>query len=219
MKPCKSKALASLPKWKDLLERTNGGEGLLDIVAMAVAIAAGDENVYQDLKERILKQGHKDPDTVPALLARLEAVADMRQSIKAQANFTGTDIYTEMAGKIADAVAKEHSLDFSLKSLEKVDSLLHGAKQRTEKEKKRLAESLGYYVGEVLIRETGGQWCAEDPSADSIKPTSLVVEIAADAGSITAKPLVRCRKRIENGKADGVAVWAGVVVATQKGAI
>ena len=151
MKSCKSKALASLPKWKDLLERTNGGEGLLDIVAMAVAIAAGDENVYLDLKERILKQGDKDPDTVPALLARLEAVADMRQSIKAQANFTGTDIYTEMAGKIADAVAKEHSLDFSLKSLEKVDSLLHGAKQRTEKEKKRLAESLGYYVGEVFI--------------------------------------------------------------------
>ena len=70
-------------------------------------------------------------------------------SIMAELNVMITNIFREMAGAIANAVAEEHGLDFSLKSLDKVDALLHQAKQQKKKEKEMLAEVLGYYVGEV----------------------------------------------------------------------
>lgn len=117
-----------------------------------------------------------------------------------------------LAGIAAKCIAKEFRLDFSNESLEAVDCILDCVKDW--RSSKMLVMSLGCYVGEILIRETGGRWCA---AADYEGPLwTTWVEVPADSGTVKADPFVRCRKRLKNGKADNVAVWAKLVMAMHK---
>jgi hypothetical protein len=120
-----------------------------------------------------------------------------------------TDRFIEQALESAKCIAQD--LDFSLKSLEHVDTLLHKAKTWKKNRKGILVECLGCYVGEVLVRETGGRWRLDEQNAQSLEAHWVEVP-----GNITANPFVRCRKRIQKGESDGVAAWAKVLVAMQK---
>jgi hypothetical protein len=114
-----------------------------------------------------------------------------------------------MAGIAAKSIAKEFKLDFSHDSLEVVDCILDCVKDW--RSSKLLVMSLGCYVGEILIRETGGRWCAEENYAGPLWTTW--VEVPSKSGTIKADPFVRCRKRIKNGKASGIALWVKDIIA------
>ena len=122
-----------------------------------------------------------------------------------------TKTFVEKAEAIATAIAQELHLDFSLQSLETVDSMLHDARHWKKWDKDNLVERLGCYVGKVLIGETGGQWCDEAQNARSLDASWVEVP-----SGIRVNPFVRCQKRIENGESDGVAVWAKVLVVTAR---
>jgi len=116
-----------------------------------------------------------------------------------------------LAGIIAKHTAETFGLDFSVQSMETVDSVLNEVNDWSKAGKNMLVISLGCYIGEILVRETDGRWCAEEDYAGPLWKTW--VEIPSESGTITADPFVRCRKRIKNGKADGVAVWVKVIIA------
>ncbi len=137
---------------------------------------------------------------VPTDLYEGMAVIDVPPAVNESGQ--ATDDFQHRA-KLAEGIANGFGFDWSLKSLEKVDSMLHAAKGWKKTSKEILANALGCYVGEVLIRETGARWCAE------------WLEVPADSGNITANPFMRCWKRIEDGSASGVTQWAAVLVATK----
>ena len=118
----------------------------------------------------------------------------------------------EIAECVAKHVAEEFGLNFSDESLEAVDSVLDNVKDW--RSCKMLVMSLGCYVGEILIREAGGRWCSEEEFTPPL--SNAWIEIPTESCTVTANPFVRCLKRIKNGKADGVAVWAKFVMAMNK---
>ena len=120
-----------------------------------------------------------------------------------------TENVTEKARQVAEAMGKDFGLDFSVESLKKVDTMLHRARRWKREAKDMLVEEAGCYVGEVLVRKTGGQWCIDEKYKESMG-TNLVLELP---GNITASPFGGCRKRVEHGESDGVEVWARAVVA------
>lgn len=122
-----------------------------------------------------------------------------------------TEERIERAQRLAEAVANHFNLDFSVESLKEVDRLLHEARGWQRETKSTLVEGLGFYVGEVLARETEGHWCIKDDFKESMG-TSLVLEVPGGPGGMILSPLGRCWKRIEHGESDGVEVWARVVV-------
>jgi len=96
--------------------------------------------------------------------------------------------------------------------VERVDNLLHRARRWQPETKNNLVEGLGSYVGEVLVREAGGRWCINEEQGNWMG-TSLVLEFPGGPVGMIVSPLGRCWKRLEHGEADGVEVWARVVVA------
>ena len=119
-----------------------------------------------------------------------------------------------LTGVIAKQTAETFELDFSVKSLEEVDSMLDDAKNWKQKTKDMLVIATGCYIGGILIRETGGRWCNEEEYTPPL--SNAWIEIPSKSGTVTANPFVRCQKRIRNGKADGVAVWTKFLVAMDK---
>ena len=129
-----------------------------------------------------------------------EGLTDIDVPVAEGASGQTTDDFQHRA-KLAEGIANEFGFDWSLKSLEKVDSMLHAAKGWKKTSKEILANALGCYVGELLIRKTGARWCAD------------WLEVPAESGNITANPFMRCWKRIEDGATSGVTTWAAVLVA------
>ena len=78
-----------------------------------------------------------------------------------------------------------------------------------------LAKSLGCYVGEVLVRETGARWHAKEQDAKGGEASSFL-QFPRILAALPWRRFVRCCKGIKNGAADGIAVWAGLLVAMQK---
>ena len=74
----KIEVLEDLPRWKVFVAKyvANHAEDFLSIILAAVAMAADDESVYNDLMQRILKENDKNPDTVPTLFARLQKLTN-----------------------------------------------------------------------------------------------------------------------------------------------
>jgi hypothetical protein len=124
----------------------------------------------------------------------------------------------EMAGCVANHVAEEFGLNFTVQSLETVDSVLDNVKDWmkdwSKAGKNMIVISLGCYVGEILIREMGGRWCSEEEFTPPL--SNAWIEIPSESRTITANPFIRCQKRFKNGKADGVAVWAKLLLAMHK---
>lgn len=117
----------------------------------------------------------------------------------------------EIAEVCAKYIAKECGLDFSVESLATVDVLLDEAKNWEQAGRDMFVLVMGCYVGEVLIGALGGHWCSDEDHASLL--WNARVGIPAHSDRIKANPFVRCRKRLQNGEADGVAVWAKVLAA------
>jgi len=119
------------------------------------------------------------------------------------------------AAWIAKALASSgYRTDFSAASLWEVDRFLDeqapgGKPTRWGLLSRDLGTrlfSLGAYVGEVVRREVGGEWHADDddPSAE------VNASVRLPDGSVIW-PVQRVMKRLRNGEEDGIAVYASVL--------
>jgi len=104
----------------------------------------------------------------------------------------------------------EVELDFSLESLKYVDDVLENMRKRKHEPTPECMSYLGQYVGEVLIRQTGGRWITDDQAKMG---DCKIVEIP-DFGY--ANPIGKCWKRLSNGATDGVQFYCRVVVGMQE---
>jgi hypothetical protein len=104
----------------------------------------------------------------------------------------------------------EVELDFSLESLKYVDDVLENMRKRKHEPTPECLTYLGHYVGEVLIRQTGGRWVTDDQAKMG---DCKIVEIP-DFGY--ANPIGKCWKRLNNGATDGVEFYCRIVVGMQE---
>jgi len=107
----------------------------------------------------------------------------------------------------ADTIRADFNLDFSLESLEQVDEVLGSLGDCGDELSARAAYMFGCYVGEVLVRQAGAAWMAQEDMKE-LFGAPLVLQ----AGPVTASPFVRCHRRLES-EGDSVEVWGRLVVA------
>jgi hypothetical protein len=111
------------------------------------------------------------------------------------------------AAQQVDGVA----LDYSAASLEDVDRIIEGFRQEGLSVE-QIADTLfgfGCYVGEVVIRNLGGQWKAGDGVGVAVFDESdLLVELAERNA---CNPIGKVFKRFENGEADSVVLFYKMV--------
>jgi hypothetical protein len=116
----------------------------------------------------------------------------------------------ENAVKFADemvAAAAEISgvkLDYSVASLEEVDRIIEGLRQDgcTSDQVGETLFGFGCYLGEVLVRQAGGQWRnAADTSMADFAGFPLVVQLGDDS---FCNPIGKTFKRLENGEEDNL---------------
>jgi hypothetical protein len=116
--------------------------------------------------------------------------------------------YEEEAGNflsVMGEVASELRLDYSVESLQRLDQFI--AENFEPAGSKAIADSLpqgiGCYVGEVIIRNLGGEWSEED------KP-----EIVGIAALEPIQPIEKAHRRFQNGRQDSLA-WYYHAIAKQ----
>jgi len=93
--------------------------------------------------------------------------------------------------------------DFSIRSLDMIDTRIEHFRQEGETSGSMPATmtALGIYVGEVIRRTLGrGEW------VEGVNSYRLEI------GSIVAHPISKCMKRLDDGPADSVRVFAEVIV-------
>lgn len=109
---------------------------------------------------------------------------------------------------IATALSSSgYKADFSLESLREIDRFFdEHSKDGQAVPGGLLAEqlgsrlfALGSYVGEVILRAYGGEWCADDNDPEG----ELNIEVVLPNGAILW-PVQRAAKRFENGPEDGI---------------
>lgn len=95
-------------------------------------------------------------------------------------------------------------LDYSIESLKAVDEIIEGMRQdgcTTD----QIAETLfgfGCYVGEVFVRQAGGQWRnTAKTSMAQFAGVPLVVELGKETW---CNPIGKVFKRLENGEGDSL---------------
>lgn len=113
----------------------------------------------------------------------------------------------------AEKTRQEFDLDYSLDSLRRVDELLASLGDCEDDLAGEAAYMMGCYVGEVLVRQTGGEWAVEED-----KKQVFGSPLFLRAGHIQASPITRCFKRMKS-DSDGVEVWGRLLVAIASGGI
>jgi hypothetical protein len=98
-------------------------------------------------------------------------------------------------------------LDYSVASIEQVDAIIEGMRQEGHTPE-TMAESLysfGCYLGEVLVRQAGGQWReatkAELPTLAGLLP---LVQLATGGA---CNPIGKVFKRLQNGPAENLVAF------------
>ena len=96
------------------------------------------------------------------------------------------------------------TLDYSVKSLAKVDRIIGGFHDDGVTVEQIAATVFGFgcYVGEVFVRNAGAKWrAATQEEIDNIYGVPLIVELDKDT---TANPIGKVIKRLENGEEDNI---------------
>jgi hypothetical protein len=96
------------------------------------------------------------------------------------------------------------TLDYSVKSLEEVDRII-GRFHEQGKTVEEIAETvfgLGCYVGEVFVKNVGGSWlAATQEEIENVYGVPLIVQLK---NQVTANPIGKIIKRLENGDEDNI---------------
>jgi hypothetical protein len=111
----------------------------------------------------------------------------------------------------AEKTRQEFNLDYSLDSLRRVDELLASLGDCGDDLAGEAAYMMGCYVGEVLVRQAGGEW-----TVDEDKKQVFGSPLLLRAGHIQASPITRCFKRMKS-DSDGVEAWGRLLVALASG--
>lgn len=96
------------------------------------------------------------------------------------------------------------TLDYSVKSLKIVDKIVGGFHSEgvTVQAIAETVFGFGCYVGEVLVRHAAGTWrAATQEEMDTIYGVPLIVVLS---GGVTANPIGKVIKRLENGDIDNI---------------
>jgi len=103
--------------------------------------------------------------------------------------------------------AEGYSLDFSIQSLEMIDTRIEHFRHEGETADSMPATmtALGIYVGEVLRRTYGrGEW---------VEDSRLGPWPVLKLDGIEANPIGKCMKRLDDGPADSVKAFAEAIIA------
>jgi membrane-anchored protein YejM (alkaline phosphatase superfamily) len=114
------------------------------------------------------------------------------------------DIIVEQANEISNV-----DLDFSPESLREVDAIIENFK-REKQNPDSISSTLfcfGCYVGEVFVRNSGGEWrrAAEFPQL----PTNAPMVVRLPSGMIV-NPIDKIVKRLINGEVDSIVYFYNV---------
>jgi hypothetical protein len=116
-------------------------------------------------------------------------------------------IYADFIAQQALKVSKV-KLDYSPKSLEKVDDIIEGFRRegQTSSQISATLFSFGCYVGEVFVRHAGAKWKDVDqtPMKEFAGGAPIVVELPS--GTV-CNPIGKIVKRLENGQVDSLAYF------------
>ncbi len=113
------------------------------------------------------------------------------------------------------------TLDYSLKSLEDVDSILAEFVERGSERTAEVTACAGFYAGEVFVRNFGFRWKGpeENPLREMYDtPPALAFSIAAPGTDGNTFIVNKAFKRVENGEEDSLAFFATAVLADVRGA-
>lgn len=106
-------------------------------------------------------------------------------------------------------------LDYSVRSLEDVDSILAHFEERGSERTAEVTACAGFYAGEVLVRHHGFRWTVSDDFPDLDVPDVLKFAIIGPSGS--ALSIVnKAFKRVENGDEDSLAFFATYILASER---
>ncbi|MFJ4225874.1 hypothetical protein [Microbacterium sp. NPDC089695] len=108
-------------------------------------------------------------------------------------------------------------LDFSVRSIADVDSILTHFEERGSERTAEVTAASGFYVGEVFVRHLGFRWVVANDFPHLNVPEALnfaVVSPTSGAYNIVNKAF----KRVENGDEDSLAFFAQYIVANESAA-
>jgi hypothetical protein len=124
--------------------------------------------------------------------------------------------HAELAVQAARAVSRVR-LDYSVRSLERLDGIIEGFRREriTADQAPETLFTLGCYLGEVIIRECGGEWrIVSETSLGPVSDSRLVVQL--DSGGV-ANPIGKVFKRLHNGRVDSLPFFYRVLAAQAAG--
>ncbi|MEV4738251.1 MULTISPECIES: hypothetical protein [unclassified Microbacterium] len=109
-------------------------------------------------------------------------------------------------------------LDFSLRSLADVDSILTHFEERGSERTAEVTAASGFYAGEVLVRTLGLHWVLANDFPELNVPEVLNYAVVSPHGSGTYNIVNKAFKRVENGDEDSIAFFARAIVAQENAA-
>lgn len=108
------------------------------------------------------------------------------------------------------------TLDYSVRSLEDVDSILAEFEERGSERTAEVTACAGFYAGEVFVRNHGFRWHApeENPLMQEFDaPRALGFAISAPGDDAQSNIVNKAFKRVENGDEDSLAFFGRFLLA------
>ncbi|MCM3658457.1 hypothetical protein M3147_14465 [Agromyces mediolanus] len=106
-------------------------------------------------------------------------------------------------------------LDYSIRSLADVDSILTHFEERGSERTAEVTAASGFYAGEVLVRNHGFRWVAVNDFPELDIPEVLHFSIASPTSGGTYSIVNKAFKRVENGAEDDLACFGQFIVAQE----